>query len=224
MMVSSDTNGDAARRRVKICGLTRPEDAALAVSLGAWALGVIFVPGSPRRVSIEQAAAVLASAPAGVERVGVFVNSGLDEIGESARACGLTAVQLHGEESPDECLEARRRTGCRVIKALRVAGPETLAGVVTFDTDFILLDTYQPGRHGGTGEVFDWSLAAALPANIRGERLILSGGLNPDNIAEAVRAVAPYAVDVASGVESAPGIKDTEKLKKLFDMLNGMSQ
>lgn len=223
MTVRSDANGDAARERVKICGLTRPEDAALAVSLGAWALGVIFVPGSPRRVSIEQAAAVLASAPAGVERVGVFVNSGLDEIVESARACGLTAVQLHGEESPDECLEARRRTGCRVIKALRVAGPETLAGVVTFDTDFILLDTYQPGRHGGTGEVFDWNLAAALPANIRGERLILSGGLNPDNIAEAVRVVAPYAVDVASGVESAPGIKDKEKLKKLFDTLNRMS-
>ncbi|MFA5801622.1 MAG: phosphoribosylanthranilate isomerase [Thermoleophilia bacterium] len=223
MTVSSDTNGDEVPARVKICGLTRPEDAALAVSLGAWALGVIFVPGSPRRVNIEQAAAVLASAPAGVERVGVFVNAGLDEIVESARASGLTAVQLHGEESPDECLEARRRTGCRVIKALRVAGPETLAGVVTFDTDFILLDTYQPGRHGGTGEVFDWSLAAALPASVRGGRLILSGGLNPDNIAEAVRAVAPYAVDVASGVESAPGIKDTEKLKKLFDTLNGMS-
>ncbi|MFA6002011.1 MAG: phosphoribosylanthranilate isomerase [Thermoleophilia bacterium] len=213
-----------ARVRVKICGLTRPEDAALAVSLGAWALGVIFAPESPRRVGRKQAAAVLEPAAAGVERVGVFVNAGLDEIVETARACGLTVLQLHGDESPDECLDVGRLTGCLVIKALRVAGPESLAGVVTFDTDFILLDTYQSERHGGTGRVFDWSLAAALPAGLRSERLILSGGLNPDNIAEAVRVVAPLAVDVASGVESAPGMKDAEKMKLLFDKLNEMNR
>jgi len=224
--VSSHSNGsgDAVRVRVKICGLTRPEDAALAVSLGAWALGVIFAPESPRRVSHEQAVAVLEPASAGVERVGVFVNAGPDEIVETARVCGLTAVQLHGDESPGECLEVGRRTGCLVIKALRVAGPESLAGVVSFDTDFILLDTYQSERHGGTGEVFDWSLAAALPTSVRGERLILSGGLNPDNIVEAVRVVAPLAVDVASGVESAPGIKDPEKMKLLFDTMNEMNR
>ena len=224
MSSHSNTSADLARVRVKICGLTRPQDAALAVSLGAWALGVIFASESPRRVGREQAAAVLGPASTGVERVGVFVNAGLDEIVETARACGLTAVQLHGDESPGECLEVGRSTGCLVIKALRVAGPESLAGVVSFDTDFILLDTYQPERHGGTGEVFDWSLAAALPASARGDRLILSGGLNPDNIAEAVRAVAPLAVDVGSGVESAPGIKDPETMKLLFDKLNEMSR
>lgn len=224
MSSHSNGSGNMTRVRVKICGLTKPQDAALAAGLGAWALGVIFAPGSPRRVSREQAVAVLGPGPAGVERVGVFVNAGLDEIVETARVCGLTAVQLHGEESPGDCLDVGRRTGCLVIKALRVAGPESLAGVVTFDTDFILLDTYQPERHGGTGEVFDWSLAAALPASARGDRLILSGGLNPDNIAEAVRVVAPLAVDVASGVESAPGIKDPEKMKKLFDKLNEMDR
>jgi len=216
--------------RVKICGLTRPGDAEEAVRLGAWALGVIFAPESPRRLSIKQAAAVLDAAGDGMragrmqagddfERVGVFVNAAADEVEQAAHACRLSAVQLHGEESPEECREIGERTGCRVIKALRVSGPDSMAGVVSFDTDYILLDTYHPGRRGGTGEIFDWNLAAELPASERSARVILSGGLDPDNIAEAVRAVMPFAVDISSGVESAPGIKDPAKLENLFDKL-----
>lgn len=228
--------------RIKICGLKRPEDAALAAELGAWALGVIFAPESPRRVSIEEAAEVLAAAPAGVERVGVFVNAGAAEIEEAVKACGLTAVQLHGEEGREFAQEVRELTGVAVIKAVRVGGEapeagvaarggeahegapaavgsEALEGVVQFDTDFILLDTYHPERRGGTGRVFDWKLAGVIPEGVRRERLILSGGLDPENIVEAVRAVGPFAVDVSSGVESAPGVKDRERMRRLFENL-----
>ncbi len=203
--------------RIKICGLTRAGDAALAAELGAWALGVIFAPESPRRVTAEQAAEVLADAPAGVERVGVFVNTDPLEIAAAVNACGLTAVQLHGEESEGECLEVQKATGTLVIKAVRVTGPGWLDGVVQFDTDYILLDTYHPGRHGGTGETFNWDLAAELSGSERAARLILSGGLNPENVNRAIDTVAPFAVDVSSGVESVPGLKDPEKLKKLFE-------
>jgi phosphoribosylanthranilate isomerase len=154
-----------------------------------------------------------------VERVGVFVNAEPDEIAQAVAVCGLTAVQLHGEESPDRCLEIRKRTGVPVIKALRVAGPEALERVVRFDTEYILLDTYDPGRRGGTGEVFDWSLTASIPEVVRSGRLILSGGLNADNILEAARAVLPFALDVSSGVESDPGVKDSEKMHRLFENL-----
>ncbi|MHB8159677.1 MAG: phosphoribosylanthranilate isomerase [Thermoleophilia bacterium] len=227
--------------RVKICGLTRTEDAALALELGAWALGVIFAPESPRRLDLQRAAEVLAPAAdaepdaavsvgarsagrdarttGAVERVGVFVNAESSEIVEAVAACGLTAVQLHGEESPVRCLEIRKRAGVPVIKVLRVAGPAALERVVQFDTEYILLDTYDPERRGGTGEVFDWSLAAALPEVVRSGRVILSGGLNPDNILEAARAVSPFALDVSSGVESAPGVKDSEKLRRLFETI-----
>ena len=202
--------------RVKICGLMRPEDAAATVRLGAWALGVIFAPESPRCVDADAAARVLAGAPAGVERVGVFVNAEPEEIAAAVEACGLTAVQLHGEESPGECLEVQKRTGCTVIKAFAVAGVDVLERVVQFDTDYVLLDTYHPERRGGTGEIFDWELAGAIPESLRSGRLILSGGLNAANIAEAIKAVRPFAVDVSSGVESSTGKKDHEKLKELF--------
>jgi phosphoribosylanthranilate isomerase len=202
--------------------LTRPEDAAAAARLGAWALGVIFAPESPRRVDVDRAAAVLAAAPDTVERVGVFVNTPVSEISSIVEGCGLTAVQLHGEETPARCREIRERTGCLVIKALRVADSESIAGVVQFDTDYILLDTYHPERRGGTGDTFDWRLAAALPSAERSGRIILSGGLSPENIATAIDAVAPCAVDVSSGIESAPGIKDGEALERLFDRLKEM--
>jgi len=209
----------AAEVKVKICGLTRPGDVALATELGAWAVGVIFAPESPRRVTAGQAAEVLAAAPSGVERVGVFVNAGADEIATVAEACGLTVIQLHGDESPEQCREVRERTGARVIKALAVSGPGSLERVVQFDTDYILLDTYHPERRGGTGEVFDWSLPAALDQGFRRGKLILAGGLNPLNIVDAVRAAAPFAVDVSSGIESAPGIKDPGQLRLLFEKI-----
>ena len=205
--------------KVKICGLTRPDDAVLAVELGAWALGVIFASESPRMVSAGKAAEVLAAAPSGLERAGVFVNSDADEIAEVVESCGLTMVQLHGDESPEDCREVQKRTGALVIKALAVSGKESLQRVVQFDTDYILLDTYHPEQRGGTGEVFDWSLAAGLGAGFRSSRLILSGGLNSGNILEAVRATGPFAVDVSSGVESEPGVKDPKKLGLLFEKL-----
>ncbi|MDO8736793.1 MAG: phosphoribosylanthranilate isomerase [Thermoleophilia bacterium] len=205
--------------KVKICGLTRPQDAALAAELGAWALGVIFAPESPRRISIERAAEVMGAAPAGIARVGVFVNADIAEIAEAVEACGLTAVQLHGDESPAECQAVRERTGVPVIKAIAVSGPESLERVVQFDTDYVLLDTYHPERRGGTGEVFDWSMPAALDEGFRRERLILAGGLNPGNILEAIQKTGSFAVDVSSGVESAPGIKDPDKLRMLFAKL-----
>ena len=205
--------------RVKICGLTRPEDTALAAELGAWALGVIFADESPMRLSLERVVEVLAAVPEGVERVGVFVNADLREIAEAVEVCALTAVQLHGEETPGECLEVQKRTGALVIKAVPVADSQSLERVVQFDTDYILLDTYQPERRGGTGEVFDWSLAAALPEGFRSGRLLLSGGLTPENIAGAARLVRPFALDVSSGVEATPGAKDAERLRRLFENL-----
>jgi phosphoribosylanthranilate isomerase len=208
--------------KVKICGLTRPADAALAVSLGAWALGVIFAEGSPRRLDLEEAAAVLSTAPAGIEKVGVFVNAGMEDIAAAVDACRLTAVQLHGDEDAEACVAVGSRTGCTVIKAIRVAGPESLEGVVRIDTGYLLLDTYHPGRHGGTGEVFDWGLAASLPDRIKSYRLILSGGLTPENVAEAIQLVRPFAIDVASGIESEPGIKDQERMKLLFEKVKGV--
>lgn len=216
--------------KVKICGLTRPEDAALAAGLGAWALGVVFAAESPRYVGLKQAAAVLgagsrvASDEVGTEplRVGVFVNAGMEEIETAVRTCGLDAVQLHGEESPEFCASVSKQLGVKLIKAVRVSGPESVAGVVRFDTDFVLFDTYNPGHRGGTGETFDWSLLASFPQEQRRRRLVLAGGLGPENIAAALSAVRPFAVDVSSGVELSPGIKDPEMLKLLFAAIKSM--
>lgn len=208
--------GRLMETKVKICGLTRPVDAALAASLGAWAVGVIFAQESPRRLGIKEAAEVLAAVSGNIEKVGVFVNVPVKEIAAAVDSCGLTIVQLHGEEDASTCQEVREHTGCSVIKAIRVAGQESLESVVHIDTGFLLLDTYHPERRGGTGEVFDWSLAASLPAEVRSTSLILSGGLTPQNVVEAVRRVRPFAIDVSSGIESSPGVKDQELMKLLF--------
>jgi phosphoribosylanthranilate isomerase len=202
--------------RVKICGLTREEDADAAVTQGAWALGVIFAPESPRYVEVDAARALFDKVPENVMRVGVFVNVPVKEICSVAKDCGLSAVQLHGDETPRFCRELKEASGLVVIKALRVSGTETLDSVVQFDTDYILLDTYHPGRRGGTGETFDWNLAAKLPETVRSGRIILSGGLRPENIAAAYHEVAPYALDVSSGIEKSPGIKDHASLERLF--------
>ncbi|RJQ46391.1 MAG: phosphoribosylanthranilate isomerase [Gaiellales bacterium] len=210
--------------RIKICGLTRRSDADAAAAAGAWALGAVFAPESPRRVGAEEAAAIFRDAPPGVMRVGVFVNASLGEMSAAASASGLTALQLHGEETAAFCREVKEATGLIIIKALRVSGPGSLEGVVQFDTDFLLLDTYHPGRRGGTGESFDWSLAAGLPEAFRGGRLILAGGLGPGNIAQAHRQVSPFALDVSSGIESAPGIKDKASLERLFEQVKNLDK
>jgi phosphoribosylanthranilate isomerase len=196
--------------RIKFCGLTHPEDAHAAVESGAWAIGLIFYPRSPRRCRPEVGAAISAELRRRTEIVGVFVNPTLEELTRLADGVGLTMLQLHGEEGPAFCGEAARRTGCRVIKAARVRSGAEIQALAPFHTDFHLLDSYAPGRPGGTGETFAWELARRHRGRVP---LILSGGLRPDNVAEAVRVVRPYAVDVASGVETRPGRKDHAALR-----------
>ncbi|HYM54916.1 MAG TPA: phosphoribosylanthranilate isomerase [Solirubrobacteraceae bacterium] len=201
--------------KIKICGITNLEDAELAVELGAWALGMIFFQGSPRRCSLAEAQRIVARLRRRVELCGVYVNAPLPEVVATGEALGLSMLQLHGEEGPSYCAEARRRTGARVIKAAQVSGPGDVRDLERFHVDFHLLDARSrtPGRQGlrgGTGETFDWGLLAARRSKVP---LILSGGLDAGNVAEAIAVARPYAVDSASGTEAAPGRKDPEKLR-----------
>jgi len=195
--------------RVKVCGITRHEDAELAVELGAWALGFILWPHSPRAADPVVAAGIAAAMRRRTELVGVFVNATLDEVAQAAEALHLSHVQLHGDEGPVYCAEVARRTGAKVIKAVRVAGPADFQDLERFHTDFHMLDTAARGLRGGTGETWDWALAARRRRKIP---VILSGGLNAENVAAGIEAIDPWAVDVSSGVEAAPGIKDPDKL------------
>ncbi len=206
--------------KIKFCGLTDPADADAAVAAGAWALGVILWPGSPRRCRAEVAAEIAATHRRQVQIAGVFVNATLDEVTRAAEEIGLSLLQLHGEEGPAFCAEAARRTGCRVIKAARVRSGADIQALAVFHTDFHLLDSYRKGVPGGTGETFAWDLARAHRTRVP---MILSGGLNPDNVGDAVAAVRPYAVDVASGVESEPGRKDHDKLRAFADAVSGVT-
>jgi phosphoribosylanthranilate isomerase len=196
--------------KIKFCGITSLADARRAADAGAWAIGLNLWPHSPRRCELDAAAEIAAALRRRLELVGVFVNATLGHVTGTAEQVGLTIVQLHGDEGPAYCAEAARRTGCQVIKAMRVRSGADIQALAGFHTDFHLLDSYTKGVPGGTGEVFAWDLARAH----RGRTpLILSGGLNPDNVAEAIRIVRPFAVDVASGVEIAPGRKDPDKLE-----------
>jgi phosphoribosylanthranilate isomerase len=204
--------------RIKFCGLKSLPDAQLAVQLGAWAIGLIFWPQSPRRCALEEAVEIAAALKRQVEIVGVFVNPTLDEVARTADAVGLTMLQLHGEEGPVFCAEAARRTGCKVIKAARVRSGADIQALSSFHTDYHLLDSYIAGVPGGTGETFAWEIARgesipARPPHTARVPVILSGGLNPDNVADAIAAVRPFAVDVASGVEQRPGRKDPARLQ-----------
>lgn len=185
--------------RVKICGVTTVEDAEFALEAGADALGLNFVPGTPRCLEVEQAREISeALAPFGT-RVGIFVNERPEHVMEIARRVGLDAAQLHGDETPEDCRWLIER-GLRVIRALRVKGPETIAQMDAFPDCAILLDAYVKGALGGTGETFDWELARQAAV---ARPIILSGGLKPENVGEAVRDVQPYGVDSSSGVEGA---------------------
>lgn len=197
--------------RVKHCGIARVEDAEAAVEAGAWALGMIFWPGSERACPPDVAAAVGRRLRRRAELAGVFVNQTLDEIAAYAETVPLSLVQLHGEEGPSFCAEVARRTGARVIKAARVRSNEDVQALRAFRVvDFHLVDAHVEGRRGGTGQTVDWSLLRPLNRDVP---LILSGGLTPGNVGEAVAAVNPYAVDVASGTELEPGVKDHAKLR-----------
>jgi phosphoribosylanthranilate isomerase len=195
--------------KIKFCGLTSLEDAQDAVSAGAWAIGLIFWPGSKRQCSLDAAAEIAVALRRRVEIVGVFVNPALDEVAGVADAVGLSMLQMHGDEGPVFCAEAARRTGCKVIKAARVRSGADIQALAPFHTDFHLLDSHVPDVRGGSGETFAWEIARAHRGSVP---LVLSGGLNADNVAEAISVVRPFAVDVASGVERAPGVKDPAKL------------
>jgi phosphoribosylanthranilate isomerase len=200
--------------RIKFCGITNLDDAEQAVAAGAWAIGLIFWPNSPRRCRPDAAATIAAALKRRVEVAGVFVNATLDHVAEIADGVGLTLLQLHGDEGPAYCAEAGRRTGARVIKAVRVRSGADVQALSAFHTDYHLLDSYAAGLPGGTGETFAWEIARTH----RGRTpVILSGGLTAENVAQAIQAVGPFAVDVASGTEASPGVKDPEKIRAFAD-------
>jgi phosphoribosylanthranilate isomerase len=198
--------------RVKICGITTWDDARLSVDLGASALGFNFYPTSPRAISPADAWNIIRRLPPFVEAVGVFVNWPPLVVDALARALRLGSVQLHGAESPKEVAELARSH--RVIKAVQVRGGLRIALLSRYHcADALLLDGFKRGLHGGTARTIDWKIARSAR---RYGRIILAGGLTPENIAEAIRVAQPYAVDVASGVEAKPGRKDPARLRALF--------
>ena len=200
--------------RVKICGITNLEDALRAADLGAWALGMVLWEGSERACPLAAGEEIAAALRRRVELVGVFVNAALDELAREADRRQLSILQLHGDEGPSYCLEAARRTGCKVMKAVRVRDASAVAGLRRYrGVDYHMLDAYVPGTRGGTGEGFNWELARLYRGPIPVD---LSGGLDPDNVAEAIDVARPFAVDTASGTEAAPGRKDPAKLQAFF--------
>lgn len=198
--------------KVKICGITSLDDALTAIEAGADALGFVFYPASPRHIFPEQAADIIRRLPPFVQTVGLFVDEKLTIVNATADRCGLDVIQLHGEETPGYCESVRRR----VIKAFRVKDIATLELLVQYHVSGYLLDAWSPAAHGGTGQVFNWDIAAE--AVLGGRSIILAGGLNPENIAESIRQVHPYGVDVSSGVESAPGHKDAFKIRRFVEL------
>ncbi|WP_037500346.1 phosphoribosylanthranilate isomerase [Solirubrobacter soli] len=199
--------------KVKVCGITRLEDAELAIGHGAWAIGFILWEPSKRFVDPGVAAGIARQVRRKVETVGVFVNQPLDEIADRVDILGLTHVQLHGDEGPSFCSAVAQRTGAKVIKAVRIGHAADLRDLERFHTDYHLLDTAKDGMYGGTGATWDWGLVRNRRNKIP---VILSGGLTADNVAGGIDAVRPYAVDVASGVEASPGVKDPAKLEAFF--------
>jgi phosphoribosylanthranilate isomerase len=193
------------RTKVKICGTTSLNDALLAIESGADAVGFIFYKESPRNISEKDVKDIVVRLPPFIETVGVFVNETSDKVNRIAEQCRLTAVQLHGDESPAFCRRIKRR----VIKAVRVKDAESLKGMSGYDVSGYLLDAFNEESRGGTGKIFDWNLA--LRAKKQGP-VIIAGGLNPFNVYTAIHRVKPYGVDVCSGVEKSPGIKDPEKV------------
>jgi len=217
--------------RVKICGLTNLADAMVAVEAGADAVGFIFYDGSPRYVPVAAAATIVARLPPSVTAVGVFVNPTSDQVRLAVEWVGIHAVQFHGEETPEFVAGLELPSRCSpaptsgflppspsaaparvaTIKAFRVRDAATLADLPRYDTDLWLLDSFVPGTRGGTGAPFSWLLASE--ARQLGRPIVLAGGLTADNVAEAVRAVRPHAVDVSSGVETGPGKKDHARVR-----------
>jgi phosphoribosylanthranilate isomerase len=195
------------KTQVKICGVTSVADALAAAGAGADMIGLMFYDGSPRHVTLAQAAEIARALPPFVLKVGVFVNPDEAQVMEAIAACGLNLLQFHGDEPSDFCTQF----GVMSLKALRVRDSESLQTLANFHTDAFLLDAYSKGGLGGTGEKFNWDLAVA--AQKFGKPIFLAGGLTPENVADAVKQVRPFAVDVSSGVEAAPGKKDAAKVR-----------
>jgi phosphoribosylanthranilate isomerase len=202
--------------RIKICGITNLEDALWAANLGANALGFVFA-RSPRKISPQKACRIMAKLPPFIFSVGVFVNETTEKIKKVIETCQLNAIQLHGEESPQFCQKFRNRI--KVIKAFRIKDASDLKDLLRYDVDAYLLDTFSSTAYGGTGRTFNWDLAVKAKKILKNRPLILSGGLNPENVREAIRKVQPYAVDVSSGVECSPGKKDEVLLKKFIQAI-----
>lgn len=204
---------------VKICGITRKEDGLLAAALGAAAVGFVFA-DSPRRVTVEKAAALSEALPPAVLRVGVFVNPGIDGLIRTIRKTGIDIIQLHGDEPPEVVGEIKKRTGLLVIKAFRVRNekvdgqPEKYAG----KADFFLLDTYDERFKGGTGRGYDRGVIGEIKK--MGVPVIAAGGINADNVSRIAADFRPFGVDVSSGVEEQPGVKSADRMKEFFRRLN----
>jgi phosphoribosylanthranilate isomerase len=203
--------------RIKICGITHADDARAAVEAGADALGFLFYEPSPRHITPAAAAEIIRGLPPFVAKVGVFVDATEAFIQQVVAVCGLDTLQLHGSETPEFC---RRFGGLKVVKAFRVVDLDSLHALPAYLTNAWLLDSYVPGKPGGTGAKFNWNLA--VEAKKLGRPIILAGGLTPLNIAEAVRQVRPFGVDVSSGVESAPGRKDPPKVRDFIAAARGL--
>lgn len=205
--------------KVKICGITRLPDALAAVEAGADALGFMFYEGSKRNLSPAAAAAIIRALPPFVAKVGVFVNASSETVRAVVAECGLDTLQFHGEETPEFC---RQFAPLKVIKAFRIQDAASLKPLPDFAVDAWLLDSYVAGQRGGTGERFNWELAAQ--AKELGRPVILAGGLTPENVADAVQQVWPFGVDVSSGVETAPGQKDAGLVQRFVGLVREMEQ
>jgi len=197
--------------KVKICGVTNFEDASAAVDVGADALGFMFYESSPRNVPVKAAADIIRQLPPFVAKVGVFVNAAEETVRRAIAECGIDTLQFHGDETPEFC---RRFLPLKIYKAFRMENLESLRALPGYRTDAWLLDSFVAETLGGTGAKFNWDLA--VEAKKLGRPIILAGGLTPENVADAVRKVQPYAVDVSSGVESAPGQKDWTKVREFI--------
>ena len=196
--------------KVKICGITNYEDAVAALDMGADLLGFNFYPKSPRFIKPEKAVQIINKLPAFIDVAGIFVNASIDQIQEVKNLCSLDWVQLHGNENPQFCRELLSYN-VRVMKAIRVKDQTDIKKADDYFTDAILLDAFHPERYGGTGLTFDWNIIGHI-----GKRVFLAGGINPDNVVDAVK-LGVYGIDVCSGIEEKPGKKDHKKMKKLFD-------
>jgi phosphoribosylanthranilate isomerase len=203
---------------IKICGITNLEDASYAAECGADALGFNFYAQSPRCVSPKSTKEIIEKIPDGITTVGVFVNHDALEVIKTVEFCGLDLVQLHGDESPEYC---RRFPSSLLIKAFSPRDENDLQKVSSYPVRAILVDAYDPSLYGGTGKRSDWRLAARVRET---HLLIIAGGLNQDNIREAIEIVSPHAVDVNSGVESSPGRKDSQKVKAIIDVIRGIDR